>query len=471
MNIKKKHISTWSYSKKVFSEIAYPTNINDLKEAFVYAQENNLKVIPMGEGNSYGDIFINNDGLIVSNEKLNKIINFDQEKKIIKIEAGTKLSDLNLFALKKKLKISSLPSHLHISAAGAVSNNVHGQDTGHYKEELDENGYFNDQVIGLKYMDASLNVKYLNREKNKDEFKNFISSLGLLGFITEIEIKLENLNSYYLVKNFTYFNSIENFFDYTKKHDMKKFAFADVKVNLYSNHNETILETSDWNYGESKKDIDIEVLKTKKISIFRLNLKLSLKFYAYMKKIIYYSSSLLCSRYFWKLANFFFFKISSLKKPQTMTLLYHYFVDKFASHNRIFYFKKFQGLQVFIPLTDHQSIIKEFFDILKKNKNESFLCQIKYLPKRNDFIYDIGDHVSLSIPFIKTNNNKALVEQIINLIIEKKCQINISKDNLLFKKDDFYKIFSKINKFNDLKKAIDPNCFFSSSYYERLFRK
>ena len=104
MNIKKKHISTWSYSKKVFSEIAYPTNINDLKEAFVYAQENNLKVIPMGEGNSYGDIFINNDGLIVSNEKLNKIINFDQEKKIIKIEAGTKLSDLNLLDLKKKIK-------------------------------------------------------------------------------------------------------------------------------------------------------------------------------------------------------------------------------------------------------------------------------------------------------------------------------------------------------------------------------
>ena len=81
MNIEKKILSTWSYSKKVLSKITYPKNINELKEAIIYAKENNLKVIPMGNGNSYGDLFINNDGLVVSNNKLNKIINIDEKKK------------------------------------------------------------------------------------------------------------------------------------------------------------------------------------------------------------------------------------------------------------------------------------------------------------------------------------------------------------------------------------------------------
>ena len=471
MNIEKKILSTWSYSKKVLSKITYPKNINELKEAIIYAKENNLKVIPMGNGNSYGDLFINNDGLVVSNNKLNKIINIDEKKNIITVEAGVKLSDLNIFVLKKKMKMFSLPSYLNITVGGAISNNVHGQDSGHYNEEMFEIGYFNDQVLGLKYIDANANIKYLNREKNKDEFENFIGSVGLLGFITEIEIKLTKLNSYYLIKNYTYFNTIESFFKHTNTNDIKKFAFADIKVNVYSNNNETILETSNWNYGETKKIVNIDDFKKKILNIFRFSITLPYNLYDYIKKIIYYSSSFVCSRIFWKIANFLFFRISRYKKPQTRDVINHYYVDKFSSHNRIFLFKKFHGLQVLIPIENYQSVIIEFFNILKKNNNESFLCQIKYLAKRNDFIYDIGKHVSLSIPFIIDNKNKELVEKIINLIIEKKCQLNLSKDNLQFKKDDFYKIFPKAKKFNDLKKIMDPNCLFSSSYYERMFRK
>ena len=456
MIIVKKRLSTWSYSKKVLSKITYPKNINELKEAIIYAQENNLKVTPMGTGSSYGDLFINNDGLVVSTDKLNKIVNFDEKKKIVTVEPGVKLSDLNVLILKKNLKMSSLPSYLYITVAGAISNNVHGQDSGHYNKEMNETRYFNDQVSGLKYIDANANIKYLSREKNKDEFANFIGSIGLLGFITEIEIKLTKLNSYYLIKNHTYFKSIETFFNYINTNDIKKFAFADIKVNLFSNNNETILETTDWNYGETKKDFNI---------ILPTNLSI------YMKKIIYYLSSFLCSRTFWKIANFIFFKISCKKQLETRSIINHYYIDKFSSHNRIFFFKRFHGLQIFIPIKNYQSVIIEFFNILKKNKNESFLCQIKFLPKRNDFIYDIGDHVSLSIPFMNYNKNVELVENIINLIIEKKCQLNLSKDNLQFKKNDFYKIFPKTNKFNDLKKIMDPNCLFSSSYYERMFRK
>ena len=109
---------------------------------------------------------------------------------------------------------------------------------------------------------------------------------------------------------------------------------------------------------------------------------------------------------------------------------------------------------------------------MQESKNESFLCQIMFLPKRKDFIYEIDDHVALTIPFLKkknSNKQNLFVKKVVDLIINNKCQLMLCKDNVI-DKDDCLKIFPKIKEFNALKKDLDKNCFFSSSYYERVLK-
>ena len=119
-----------------------------------------------------------------------------------------------------------------------------------------------------------------------------------------------------------------------------------------------------------------------------------------------------------------------------------------------------------IKITTIPKIIK----MAQDTKNESFLSHLIYLKKRNDFIYNIEDHVALVMPFLKKKRNDKqiiFINKLIKLIIKNNCQLTISKDNLL-DKDSFYKIFPKVKKFKTLKKKLDKNCFFSSSYYERI---
>ena len=100
------------------------------------------------------------------------------------------------------------------------------------------------------------------------------------------------------------------------------------------------------------------------------------------------------------------------------------------------------------------------------------MCQIMMLPERKDFIYEMGDHISITIPIPKNRNNKKqdlLLKEIVSLIIDNKCQIHLAKDNVI-NKEEGLKIFPKIKEFKMLKKDLDKNCFFSSSYYERILK-
>ena len=96
-----------------------------------------------------------------------------------------------------------------------------------------------------------------------------------------------------------------------------------------------------------------------------------------------------------------------------------------------------------------------------------------FLPKRNDFIYEMNDHVAFTIPFLKkrdNHNQDIFIKEIIQLITDNKCQLLISKDNILDKNSSL-KIFPKIKEFIKLKNNTDKNCFFSSSYYERTLKQ
>ena len=87
-------------------------------------------------------------------------------------------------------------------------------------------------------------------------------------------------------------------------------------------------------------------------------------------------------------------------------------------------------------------------------------------------LYEIDDHVAFSIPFLKkkdSNNQELFVRKIVDIIIENKCQLFISKDNII-NREDCLKIFPKINDFKMIKKYLDKNFFFSSSYYERVLK-
>ena len=473
MNIIKKKISSWSYFQKLNCNVVYPKNIEELKKTLHFAKKNNLSIIAMGTGCSFGDLFMHSKGIVINCKNLNRIVNFNSKDKTLVVEPGISVSQVNQFLFHENLTINSIPSNFEITVGGAIANNVYGKDS--YKK-----GYFCNNISKITYIDDNLNIKTISKKEDKNNFENFIGTIGLLGIIIEIEIVGAELKSQYLKFTSHYLKNFEEFFNFSKKINIKNIPFFSIKIDPYSKKDKfgrAFVYTYDWDlshYKDNKNKMrDIHLFK--KINLLGNFFYLSRKKYNFIKNFLFSVFSLLSNRFVWKALNtlsfsYFKFKNNKVGKVHVLDL---YNNNNFTNHNLLFKPRGFYSLQILIPIANYYVIINKLLKLIQQTKNEPFLCQLMFLPKRNDFIYEMDDHVAFTIPFLKkrdSHNQEIFIKDIIQLITDNKCQLLISKDNILDKNSSL-KIFPKIKEFIKLKNKTDKNCFFSSSYYERTLKQ
>ena len=472
MNIIKKKIITFPYFQKSDCNIAYPKNKKELKDILYYAKKNNLSVIAMGHGCSFGDLFMHSKGIIINFKNLNKVINFNSQNNTLLVEPGINVSQVNQFLFKKNLTINSIPSGFEITIGGAISNNVYGKDS-------HRNGLFCNNISKITYINENLDIKTLSKKDNKVEFEKFIGSIGLLGIIIEVEIIGSELKSQYLNSKTYYLNNFDEFFQFQQKINLKEIPFCTIKVNPYKKNKkfgEVYVNTYNWNSASIKDSLEKikDINLYKKIILFGFDFYISRRKYDLIKKSIFSICALFSNRFTWKILNFLAFSYFKFNdgKINRLHILDLYNNNNFTNHNILFKPLGFYSLQILIPIKIYYPVITKILKIMQESKNESFMCQILFLPKRKDFIYEIDDHAGLTIPFLKKKNSdkqNLFVKKVVDLIIDNKCQLLLYKDNVI-DKDDCLKIFPKIKEFNALKKDMDKNCFFSSSYYERVLK-
>ena len=183
-----KKLSGWSSYKLFDTKVFTPNTTEDLIK-FLKSSNDNIKIIPRGHGCSFGDqaICSGDNGITIDLSSLNKIIELDTKKNILKVEAGTKLNNVLKFLLPKNLTLNSIPGGLEITVGGAISNNVHGKDCW-------KNGYFENNVKSILICDCNGELKKLSKLENYEYFKNIFGSIGLIGIIIEVELYIKNVH-------------------------------------------------------------------------------------------------------------------------------------------------------------------------------------------------------------------------------------------------------------------------------------
>ena len=97
---KQKIITGFGLFKSAKAFVAEPKNLKDLEESLDFAQQKKFKIAIQGGGNSYGDVFFNNQ-LVIDTKHLNSIKSFDQENGIITVEPGIYIDSSNKNVLEK----------------------------------------------------------------------------------------------------------------------------------------------------------------------------------------------------------------------------------------------------------------------------------------------------------------------------------------------------------------------------------
>jgi len=175
-----------------------------------------LTVRAIGNGYSISDIGCA-DGCLLNLKHLNQILFIDAEKKLVRVEAGITLQELNERLAVAGLALSNQAAITQITLGGALSTGVHG--TGH-------TGTLSSFIREIELITADGTLHKLSKISDPDAFAAASISMGSLGVIYAVTLQCEPL--FYLRANseVTDLESVlENYKELNQSNDFLQFAW------------------------------------------------------------------------------------------------------------------------------------------------------------------------------------------------------------------------------------------------------
>lgn len=162
-------------------------------------------VLPFGNGRSYGDVCLNEDGTLLLTRGLDRFIAFDPATGILRAEAGMLLSEILALVVPQGWFLPVTPGTQFVTLGGAVANDVHGKN--HHVA-----GSFGEQVRGFELLRSDGTRLLCGPEQNSEWFRATVGGLGLTGLITWVEIRLQRIANPWIVVENRRFASLNEFF-------------------------------------------------------------------------------------------------------------------------------------------------------------------------------------------------------------------------------------------------------------------
>jgi FAD/FMN-containing dehydrogenase len=159
-----------------------------------------------GQGRSYGDVALNENGMLLMTDAMNRFIAFDREQGILRCEAGVTFAAILNLIVPHGWFLPVTPGTKFVSVGGAVANDVHGKN--HHRA-----GTFGRYVtqLGLRRSDEALLI--CSPTENQALFNATIGGLGLTGLMVWVEFSLKKISSTFIEQQSEKFSNLAQFFD------------------------------------------------------------------------------------------------------------------------------------------------------------------------------------------------------------------------------------------------------------------
>lgn len=161
-------------------------------------------MLPYGQGRSYGDVCLNNGGVVLPTSKLQRFICFDEDKGILRAESGVTLAQVLSLIMPRGWFLPVTPGTKFVSLGGAVANDVHGKN--HHRA-----GSFGCHVTAFELLRSDGQRLLCSPQQNSEWFRATIGGLGLTGLITWVEIKLKPVRSDHIDQRLYRFKNLADF--------------------------------------------------------------------------------------------------------------------------------------------------------------------------------------------------------------------------------------------------------------------
>jgi FAD/FMN-containing dehydrogenase len=179
----------------------------DLKKIVLDAKQNKDKISIAGMQHSQGGQTLYPGGILLNMKKYNKIVELDEQNKLITVQSGITWNDIQHFINPKGLALKVSQSQNIFTVGGSLSVNVHGRDIRH--QGLIET------VHSFRLLTAEGKIITVSRNENVELFKSVIGGYGLFGIILDVTLHLTD-NELYKIESKSL--TIDEYSDYFEQH-------------------------------------------------------------------------------------------------------------------------------------------------------------------------------------------------------------------------------------------------------------
>lgn len=454
------NITGWSLCSSSVSKYFQAKNQDDLKYAIDYAVKNHFSLCAKGAGNSYGDEFQNENNLVVDMTSFNNIVSWDSEVGVMVTEPGVSLQEILRVTLPDNWVLAVVPGTRLPTIGGCIANNVHGKNS--FKE-----GNFGDWVIEFDLMLSSGDIITCSRKNNSELFYSAIGGMGMLGIFTRIALQLKKVKSTGLkVKKWTVTNLDKMIECISSSATNQDYIIGQIDCFKKGNNmgRGTLHSAVHADNKPSRNNFidDLEITE----NIFSV---IPARWILTLGKIFMNSLTMRCvsnlKYYVDSFGNENFEHTESFPK-------FNFLLDRVSNWPKIFKhgFYEFEPL---IPTKKAKKVIEEILSVSHKYKMPPFLSGIK-LHRKDDFLLSYsmdGFSVGFDFPVLpnKTNKQNEMFLKLHEIVMDNYGLIYLAKDNLVTKQH-FKKMYNKrIDEFLHIKNKYDPDMFFQSNMFRRLF--
>jgi L-gulono-1,4-lactone dehydrogenase len=161
-------------------EFVEPSDVEELASALERARDRNWNVRIVGAGHSFTDGVLT-DGMLLSLHRMNGLLDIDQASRLVRVEAGMTLRDLNEHLATHQLALENLGDIDVQSIAGATATGTHG--TGAKLRNLSAN------IESIELILADGTQITVGEATDPDAWRAARVNLGALGVVTAMTLK------------------------------------------------------------------------------------------------------------------------------------------------------------------------------------------------------------------------------------------------------------------------------------------
>jgi FAD/FMN-containing dehydrogenase len=439
-----KELTGWGRYPRVSCELARPERYADLR----LPDEGG---IVRGQGRAYGDAALNGTQRVVLSERLNRLLDFNEQSGVLRAEAGLTIEELLAFSVPLGWFVAVTPGTKYVSLGGCVAADVHGKNHHH-------DGAFSSSVRGLSLTTADGQRMWCSRDENSEAFWATVGGMGLTGVIGEVELQLIPIETAYIRATHHKARNLEHAIELFEQYDDASYSVAwiDLLARGKRQGRSVVMLGEHAGLDELQEDAQNEPLQIQERG---------------QRRIPFDMPAGMLNRASIGVFNGLYYRVEGGKSHPFVVDYDKYFypLDALSDWNRLYGKPGFLQYQCVVPRDGALESLTRLLDTLAASKYPAFLGVLKKMGAASGGLLSFpmeGYTLAMDLPY-RGEGLLQLLQRFDEIVMEAGGRLYLAKDARM-SSETMHAMYPSTGAFLKIKGELDPEGRFSSELSRRL---